>query len=254
MPEHHEGPIKTPKQLIITVLLAFLVPVLLMIMLSQWVTGDKKIAKENEQAVAERIKPVGSLVLAGPKIVLTGEQVYNTVCTACHGSGLAGAPKTGDKSVWGKLLKEGKEQLTKTAISGIRGMPARGGNPELSDQEVEAAVVFMANQAGANWQAGGSTAPKVAALDTNVNAAAKNAHPGLATYDKACAACHAQGVAGAPKTGDKLAWAPRIKTGINTLYNSAIKGKGTMLPKGGNPALADAEVKAAVDYLVSTIK
>ena len=176
MSEHHEGPIKTPKQLIITVLLAFLVPVLLMIMLSQWVTGDKKITKENEQAVAERIKPVGSLVLAGPKIVLTGEQVYNMVCTACHGSGLAGAPKTGDKTVWAKLLKAGKEQLTKTAISGIRGMPPRGGNPELSDQEVEAAVVFIANQAGANWQAGSISTGKGAMLPKGGNPALTDAN------------------------------------------------------------------------------
>ena len=73
-------------------------------------------------------------------------------------------------------------------------------------------------------------------------------------YDSACAACHAAGVAGAPRLGDKAAWAPRIQSGMETLYASALKGKGAMPPKGGNPSLPDADVKAAVDYMVSQAK
>ena len=77
---------------------------------------------------------------------------------------------------------------------------------------------------------------------------------GKATYDSVCTVCHGAGVAGAPKFGDKAAWAPRIKTGIETLHGSALKGKGAMPPKGGNPSLADADVKAAVDYMVAAAK
>ena len=77
---------------------------------------------------------------------------------------------------------------------------------------------------------------------------------GKATYDSVCMACHASGVANAPKLGDKAAWAPRIKQGKDVLYASAIKGKGAMPAKGGNPAIADAAVKAAVDYLVAAAK
>lgn len=77
---------------------------------------------------------------------------------------------------------------------------------------------------------------------------------GKAVYNKACVACHAAGVAGAPKFGDKAAWAPRIKTGTPALYNSALKGKGTMPAKGGNPSLTDADVKAAVDFMVAAAK
>ena len=66
--------------------------------------------------------------------------------------------------------------------------------------------------------------------------------------------CHAAGVAGAPKFGDKAAWAPRLKTGIDALYASALKGKGAMPAKGGNATLADADVKAAVDYMVAAAK
>jgi cytochrome c5 len=77
---------------------------------------------------------------------------------------------------------------------------------------------------------------------------------GKSTYDTACSACHATGVAGAPKFGDKAAWAPRIKQGKDTLYTHAIKGKGAMPPKGGNTALPDDAVKAAVDYMAGAAK
>jgi cytochrome c5 len=77
---------------------------------------------------------------------------------------------------------------------------------------------------------------------------------GKSTYDTVCMACHSTGAAGAPKLGDKAAWAPRIKTGLDTLHTAALKGKGAMPPKGGNAALSDDAVKAAVDYMVSAAK
>ena len=77
---------------------------------------------------------------------------------------------------------------------------------------------------------------------------------GKATYDATCVACHGAGVAGAPKFGDKAAWAPRLAQGKDALHNAALKGKGAMPPKGGNPALADDAIKAAVDYMVSAAK
>ena len=72
-------------------------------------------------------------------------------------------------------------------------------------------------------------------------------------YKGTCSACHDAGVGGAPKLGDKTAWAPRIKQGKDALYNSALKGKpGTaMVAKGGNSKLTDAEVKGIVDYMMS---
>jgi len=83
---------------------------------------------------------------------------------------------------------------------------------------------------------------------------ASGAADGKATYAATCAVCHAAGVAGAPKFGDKAAWAPRIKQGKDTLYASALKGKGAMPAKGGNPSLSDEAVKAAVDHMVSAAK
>ena len=91
-----------------------------------------------------------------------------------------------------------------------------------------------------------------------VSSTANAAGAGESTYNSACVACHGAGVAGAPKIGDKAAWAPRIAKGNDALYNSALKGftgkTGTMPPKGGNTSLKDADVKAAVDFMVSKSK
>ncbi len=76
---------------------------------------------------------------------------------------------------------------------------------------------------------------------------------GKAVYDAKCAACHAAGVAGAPKLGDKAAWAPRLKAGNDALVQSVIKGKNAMPPRAGMN-VSDDEIKAAVDYMVSKVK
>jgi len=77
---------------------------------------------------------------------------------------------------------------------------------------------------------------------------------GKAAYDATCNVCHGTGVAGAPKVGDKAAWAPRLKAGKDAMYASALKGKGAMPPKGGNAALSDDAVKAAVDHMLAAVK
>ena len=85
-------------------------------------------------------------------------------------------------------------------------------------------------------------------------AAPAKAADGKSTYEATCVACHGTGAAGAPKLGDKAAWAPRLKQGAAVLQDHAIKGKGAMPPKGGNTALSDAAVKAAVDYMAAAAK
>ena len=83
---------------------------------------------------------------------------------------------------------------------------------------------------------------------------AADAGKGKAVFDATCTTCHTAGVTGAPKLGDKAAWAPRLKEGMPAVYAIALKGKGAMPPKGGNMALSEADLKAAVDYMVSTVK
>jgi cytochrome c5 len=94
-----------------------------------------------------------------------------------------------------------------------------------------------------------SVAGTVSATDTG-----DPADKAKAIYAASCVACHTTGAAGAPKLGDTVAWAPRIKAGKEALYNSALKGKNAMPPKGGNGSLSDAEVKAVVDYMINQSK
>jgi cytochrome c5 len=271
-PDQHVSPIKNWKQLVVVVALAFIVPITVIILLSQFVTDHPVEAGVDDTAVLNRIKPVGNVVLAapsGPRGQLTGEQVFGQVCKTCHEAGLAGAPKFGDRNAWGKVIAQGQATAVDHAIKGIRAMPPKGGNPDFENVEVERGVVYMANQAGANWKAPAVEAAAVVATSapaaspapaaaTPVVAASPAAAPakadGKKTYDTTCTACHATGVAGAPKFGDKAAWAPRIKTGIDALYASALRGKGAMPAKGGNASLPDADVKAAVDYMVAAGK
>jgi len=174
-PEHNSL-IKTPKQLIIVVLLSFIVPVAIIIMLAQLaVDGHRKpeATAASEEAVAKRLKPAGSVVV----------------------------------------------------------------DPNAPAPVAAAVVAVAVPGAAAPAAAGGGDTAK-----------------GKSVYDTACMACHAAGVAGAPKTGDKAAWAPRLKTGKDALYAAVIKGKGAMPAKGGNASLSDADVKAAVDYLMGLAK
>jgi cytochrome c5 len=303
MTEHddpHSSAIKTPKQLIVVVVLAFLVPITVIALLSQLFTSTTRDTKEDEQHVLERIKPVGTVVLAEAGAAsgnLSGQQVFAQVCKTCHETGLAGAPKVGDKAAWAPRIAEGENTLVQHAIAGYQGktgvMPPKGGNPDLTDDEVHRAVVYLADQAGATWKEPASTqtasaappaaaapaaAPAPAAPAPAATAATTNAAPtagaasaptagapaatatasaggeGKAVYDQTCHVCHATGLAGSPKFGDKAAWAPRIATGMDKLYNAALHGLNAMPPKGGNTALTDVQVKAAVDYMVSAAK
>jgi cytochrome c5 len=274
--EDHSSPIKTPKQLVIVVLLAFAVPIAIAVLVSQLVTsGEKGMNDDSDRALA-RIQPVGTVVLAeatGPKGMLTGEQVYGQVCKTCHEAGLAGAPKIGDKAAWGKVVAQGEKTTFEHAINGLKAMPPRGGNSDLTDDEVKRAVVFMASKVGANWTApavaaaapaaapaaAASPAAAPAAAAAPVATASAAAAPAAASdgkkiYETTCVACHGAGIAGAPKFGDKAAWAPHIKEGMPAMYAVALKGKGAMPPKGGNMGLSDADVKAAVDYMVNASK
>jgi len=103
----------------------------------------------------------------------------------------------------------------------------------------------------AEWAGKHKTAAAPAAASAAVAAGGGD---GKGTYEKVCSVCHASGVAGAPKFGDKAAWKPRIATGANALHTSALKGKNAMPPKGGMTDLPDGDVVAAVDYMVKAGK
>src|SRR6266853_2574809 len=245
-----ESPIKTPKQLVIALMLAFAVPVIVIVLLAQLATSGRNYDEDakSPEAVATRIKTVAEVNMgtAGPagKVLKTGEEIYKSVCTACHATGIAKAPKFGDRRDWAPRIREGQKELVRVALKGEGAMPPRGGASELSDVEVERAVVYMANAAGAKFKEPAGAAAQAVAGKAD----------GKKVYESTCMACHGAGVANAPKFGDKKAWAMHLMHGTEHLYENALKGTGAMPPRGGNLTLSDAEVKAAVDYMLAAVK
>jgi cytochrome c5 len=183
----------------------------------------------------------------------SGKEIVEASCGNCHVAGEGGAPKIGDRAAWSQRVSQGLDAVVKAAIRGHDNMPARGGQADLTDAEFRNAVLYMFQQGGG--QAGAAPAPAAAAAPAAAPAEkTASAAGGEAVYNKACVACHATGAAGAPKLGDKAAWAPRVAQGNDAMYTSAIKGKGVMPAKGGMTTLSDAEVKAAVDFMVAKSK
>ncbi|SAL80318.1 cytochrome c family protein [Caballeronia choica] len=248
----------------------------------------------SDASVAARIAPVAQVDIRdanAPRVYKTGEQVYKAVCSACHAAGTAGAPKFGDAGLWAPRIAEGYDTLLHNALTGKGAMPARGGTSpdDYSDFEIGRAIVYMANNSGGKLEEPAQPAPGAAAAaaasgaapaaasgaqDNSQAAAAVAAlaavpqttaapaagaqsadasQAGKALYTQVCQACHAAGVLNAPKFGDKAAWAERLKEPMDTVYGYALHGKGAMPPKGGSTA-SDADVKAAVDYMVSAAK
>jgi cytochrome c5 len=291
----HESVIKTPKQLILAIAASFIIPIVCIVLLVQYVANNAKVGagsdSQTPEAIAARLQPVADQGFTlrdanAPKQLLAGAEVYKSSCAACHDAGAAGAPKVGDAGSWSARIAKGYEALVANAIKGIGAMPPKGGNADLDDVEVARAVVFMANQSGAKFKEPEVKEPAATAAATNIEAPSAGAPVASATnplksstqvekaltpdagqkvsadtgkkiYEAACQACHTPGVAGAPKLGDKSAWADRIKQGDKVLYEHAIKGfqgkSGFMPPKGGSSA-TDEEVRAAVDYMTAAAK
>jgi cytochrome c5 len=151
--EEHSSFIKTPKQLITIVLLAFVVPILGIVLTVQLVVGRPHAdpAALSPQAVSARLQPVGKVEFgaAGAAAAKSGEEIVTEVCAACHKTGVANAPKLGDKAGWAPRLKQGLTGLLQSVVKGKGAMPARAGT-SLTDQELSSAIVYMANQSGGN--------------------------------------------------------------------------------------------------------
>lgn len=165
----HEGPIKTPKQLIVAVVLSFVVPIFAIVLLVMYVAADQRPAAGSTglepEAVARRIQPVGMVEIRDASDVASlksGEQVYQAQCTACHAAGVAGAPKLGDEAAWAPRIKTGFEALLNSALKGKGAMGPQGGG-DFSDLEIARAVVFMANKSGGTLEEPKAPAPAASA-------------------------------------------------------------------------------------------
>ena len=282
--EAHTGPIKKPKQLLLAVLFSFVVPIFVIIGLVKFVTSSETTGPGTgnpEMAKAVRLQKVGTIEIRDANRPLRGgEEVYKSQCAACHATGAAGAPKFQDTAAWGPRLKQGLDTLVHSALAGKGAMAAQGGG-EFNDTEIARGVVYMANAAGGSFpepkppagaagaaSADAAPAPAAAPAATAEPAAAPAAEAAPATaapapaaasnvgksiYDTTCMACHSSGVAGAPKFGDKAAWAPFIAKGMDDMVKKATQGVGAMPPKGGSTA-SDADFKAAIQYMVDAAK
>jgi len=171
----------------------------------------------------------------------SGKEVVDTLCIACHGTGAKGAPKIGDSKAWAKRSSQGLTSLTRSALDGIRQMPPHGGNPGLTDAEIERAITYMVNQSGGHW------AEPISRTSRPVD------RSGEQIVQERCAKCHQTGEGGAPKIGDRAAWIPRLKQGLDLVVRSAIKGHGGMPARGGQADLTDAELRSAIVFMMNPV-
>jgi cytochrome c5 len=166
----------------------------------------------------------------------TGKEVVETVCGACHITGKDGAPKIGDRADWAKRASQGLATVTEHAITGMRKMPAHGGQGSLTDLEMSRAVAYMVSDG--------------AAVDPTKSYSSPKQYSGEQLVKERCAECHANGKGGAPKIGEMADWKPRLQSGVEPLVSSAIRGHNAMPARAGMGNLSDADIRAAVTHMV----
>lgn len=202
------------------------------------------------QAMAVYLQSVVSkrpAVAKGPVSSGTGKKIYESHCAVCHGTGAAGAPKIGDDAAWAPRVKQGMDVIFQHAINGLNSMPPKGTCMTCSDEEIKAAAQYLVDSSKPG--AGGASATPTVKQPPKLGLDA-----GKKIYDETCSVCHNQGLLGAPKIGDKAAWAPRIKENMDVLFTHAIKGYNRMPAKGTCVACTDEEIEAAVIYMVEQSK
>ncbi|MFZ8914303.1 MAG: c-type cytochrome [Burkholderiaceae bacterium] len=164
--EEHESPIRTPQQLIVVVALSFIVPIIVIVLLTKYVSSSVKVGAGSDaltpEAIAERIAPIGRVatepeagtVAAAASVVKaalrSGPEVYGAACAACHTAGVLGAPKMGDAAGWKPRLSAGLDALVNSSLKGKGAMPAQGGGA-YSDEEIRKAVIHMVNGSGGSF-------------------------------------------------------------------------------------------------------
>jgi cytochrome c5 len=169
----------------------------------------------------------------------SGKDIVAATCSKCHATGVNGAPRIGDDKAWAKRASQGLASLTTHALRGIRKMPPHGTDFTLSDIEIQRAITYMVNQSGGHW------------TEPISKAALPAERTGEQVVAAQCHKCHEAGVNGAPKIGDRAAWTPRLKQGLDALVRSAINGHGGMPARGGMVNLTDTELRNAIVYMFS---
>jgi cytochrome c5 len=158
----------TPQEVVISVLAGLLAPLLAIFLIVQLVLGIQAEHQPDttsaaaQKATLKRIKPFAHLAAVdanAPRVEKAGQEVYDAVCSSCHGTGALGAPRFDSRGDWAGRLGQGYNTLVKHATEGLRQMPPRGGDDDLSDIEVARAVAYLANSAGASFKEPEAPAP-----------------------------------------------------------------------------------------------
>jgi len=176
------------------------------------------------------------LAVAETRADRSGKEIVEAVCAGCHNAGKDGAPKIGDRAEWAKRASHGLDKLTAHAITGVRKMPAHGGQASLSDLEMSRAVAYMVS--------GG------ASLDPAKTFSSPSQKTGEQLVRERCSECHGAGKDGAPRIGSIADWKPRLQRGVDALVNSAIRGHNAMPARAGMANLSDTDMRAAVTFMV----
>lgn len=158
----------TPQEVLVSVVLGLVAPLIAIVLILSLVNSiqggqvDVDAPEVADKVVLKNIAPVAKLAAVdpnAPRVERTGEEVFNEVCTSCHTSGALGAPRFNNSGDWASRIAQGYNKLIEHAINGIRQMPARGGDPDISDIEIARTVAYMANSAGAKFKAPEPPAP-----------------------------------------------------------------------------------------------
>ena len=258
--------------------------VIMVLLLSQLGLDDGH--EKSTDLISERLKPVGEVNVEGDVVaepvkpttipptedktttkpvvsyepsridLAQGEKIYNSACALCHATGIAGAPKFGEKKAWAPRVAKGLPALFTTALQGLNAMPPKGGQPALPDEDVKSAVAYMVYQVAPDEIPLPPSKPETTPA-TGFDLTGFDLAQGEQAYNTVCAKCHALGILGAPKFGDKNSWTPRITKSMDALVANALQGfkgeTGVMPSKGGEPQLSDEEVKAAVAYMLDAV-
>ena len=255
MSDQHSSPIKTWQQLVVVVVAAFVVPVLVIAMLAALVTSGKKGENADPKAVVERIRPVGTVQIAGPRVA--------DVRRAGLRAGMQDVSRPGTRRRT-QVRRQGRlgEGDQARREDGLRARDSGHSRHAAERRQLPNCRTTRFMRPSCTWSTQSArtgkcrrprplqrrqprrqqrprpAAPIVAVVIPPAAAPAPTGKAdGKNVYETACAACHGAGVAGAPKFGDKVAWAPRLTSGKDTLYASSLKGKGAM-PAEGRAAAA----------------
>lgn len=258
----HEGPIKTPRQLILAIIFSFVVPIVGIVLLVLFVTSDPRPSAgtdtlSNPQAIAARIKPVGVVEVkdsSDPASLASGDKVYAAQCAACHAAGTLGSPRLGDAAAWAPRLQQGYAALLQSSLAGKGQMPAQRGG-DFTDFEIGRAVVYLANQSGGKLAEpplplAGASAPSAATATTAALPATTTVAPTAAAPSATAAATAAASAAATVVAAAPAASPPAVYTQLcSVCHISGVAGS----PKLGDKAVWAPRIAQGIDALTATV-